>query len=342
MADHATHTQALLNQQMLVTPSPSPERSLCKVMLKTGIWVVGIPSWIYGITDRGMTAIADGYLSAMEIVQLLVASILFLSWLLLKPDNSSSGSGFTALQRYGKTEQLSSEPPSLPAPSSSHSQLSLLQQRAQELGQKYVASQTHILPFPYLCQIYHLLNLKHLESIHGFSLGNLKVIGVSHFQPTHQGGSLKFQTVLDSPFNILRIWRQPVVEVELTLHTPYLVELKIPAYQGKEITIIFNVVPLGQDVHQFVIDIYSDVEWPKSILRFIFQLAASLTLLEDLPYLRHLSTRNLRHSFEQTIPRHQTMQLFRRFIELYGSSFEVPQLLDIKSIQPVNQQFADI
>ncbi|HEY9848704.1 MAG TPA: hypothetical protein V6D28_04565 [Leptolyngbyaceae cyanobacterium] len=53
--------------------------------LKSGIWLVGISSWLFGITDRTIAALADGYLSAIDIMQLFTASFFFISWLFLKP-----------------------------------------------------------------------------------------------------------------------------------------------------------------------------------------------------------------------------------------------------------------
>lgn len=96
-------------------------------------------------------------------------------------------------------------------------------------------SQEYILPFPYLCQIYHLLNLRHLETIHKFSLNNLKVVRINQIKSTPIGGTITFETYLDSPFNVLRIWRQPIAEVDLILHTPYTVELSVPVYKEKEL-----------------------------------------------------------------------------------------------------------
>lgn len=55
-------------------------------MLKNGIWSVGIVSWLFGITDRTLAALMDGYLSALDIVQLSTAALLFVSWLFLKPE----------------------------------------------------------------------------------------------------------------------------------------------------------------------------------------------------------------------------------------------------------------
>ena len=160
-----------------------------------------------------------------------------------------------------------------------------------------------------------------MEDIHSFSLGNLKVVEVSEFQATQDGGKLKFKTLLDSPMNILRLWRDATVEVELTLHNPYTVELCIPAYGGKKVSVIFNALPIDETSHKLYIDMYSNLGWPKPLLRFVFHMAAMLTLLEDLPYLRKLAERNLQHLIsKQRVSRHRSMQLFDRFIDLYGGS----------------------
>lgn len=318
MTNHALPNK---NFNTVVGSEPSPERILCKVMLRSGIWFLGVLFWLFGVTDRGIAAFADGYLTVTEVSHFLVASFLFVSWLYMKPEELASDSNLLALQRYG-------------AISTSHQQgdLKIVETKMHDLNKRYVTSQTHVLPFPYFCQIYHLLNLKHLENIHSLSLGNLKVVEVNQIQPTHEGGKLKFKTVLDSPFNILRIWRQPIVEVELVLHSPYMVELKIPAYQGKEITVVFNVLPLSDAEHKLFIDIYSDLGWPKPLLRFILNFAARLTLLEDLPYLRKLAERNLHHLVESNNnSAHKTMQLFQRFVDLYGSSIELLQLQKVQN-----------
>ena len=60
-------------------------------MLKNGIWSVGIVSWLFGISDRTLAALMDGYLSALDIVQLCTAAFFFVSWLFLKPGGSSKG-----------------------------------------------------------------------------------------------------------------------------------------------------------------------------------------------------------------------------------------------------------
>ncbi|MBE9192824.1 hypothetical protein IQ230_21200 [Gloeocapsopsis crepidinum LEGE 06123] len=53
--------------------------------LKNGIWLLGTSSWLFGITDRTIASFSDGYLSAIDIIQLSTASFFFVSWLFLKP-----------------------------------------------------------------------------------------------------------------------------------------------------------------------------------------------------------------------------------------------------------------
>jgi hypothetical protein len=191
--------------------------------------------------------------------------------------------------------------------------------RMLQLNKHHIISQSYVLPIPYLCQIYHLLNLKHLESVHNFSLKGLKIGTVGQLETTTTGGSLKFETTLNPSLNILKFWRQPVVEVELTLHTPYTIELSIPVYHGQNITIVFNILPLGENSHKLFIDIYSAIFFPKPILQMLLHCAAYLTLFEDMSYLRKLADRNFSHGISNTmVYKHKTMQLFKRFVDLYG------------------------
>lgn len=62
------------------------------VALKNGIWLFGIASWLFGITDRSIASFSDGYLSAIDIIQLFTAAFFFMSWLYLKPQNLSNSS----------------------------------------------------------------------------------------------------------------------------------------------------------------------------------------------------------------------------------------------------------
>lgn len=273
------------------------------------IWLFGIPFWLFGITDRSLAALADGYLSVAEILQLLTTLFFFVSWLYLKPGETLNKNDVE--------------------PSQYEEYLCRTQADKLRLKKRHMISQEYILPFPYLSQIYHLLNLRHLETVHNFSLNNLRILNISHFQPTKIGGIIKFQTLLDSPLNPLKIWRQPIVEVDLILHTPYTIELSIPAYNDKRIVVIFQVFPLNDKEHKFFIDIYSDLEWPKPFLQIILHLAACLTLFEDLPYLRAISERRIERLFNPNLAsNHESMLLFKRFVELYGHSTATTRLIE--------------
>jgi hypothetical protein len=68
----------------------SSEATMFLDSLRNGIWLVGISSWLFGITDRSIASFADGYLSALDIVQLFTASFFFVSWLFLKPASKIS------------------------------------------------------------------------------------------------------------------------------------------------------------------------------------------------------------------------------------------------------------
>jgi hypothetical protein len=284
--------------------------------VKSVIWFVGIPSWLFAISDRTLAIFAKGHLSILEFVQLLTIVFFFVSWLYLKPELSSDSA-----DEDEPNYQLNIDAEQLEV------YKGIVASRMLQLQEQHVISQKYTLSFPYLCQIYHLLNLKHLETIHSFSLNNLRIVGVSQFEPTYNGGRIKFQTVLDSPFNVLRIWRQPLVDVNLTLLTPYTVELSIPVYNGKHITVLFNAVPLSNNTHKFFIDIYTNLEWPKPLLQTLLHIASILTLFEDLPYLRKLAERNIDRSFNSSKgSERDTMWLYKRFVDLYGSS-ELPAQL---------------
>jgi urea transporter len=52
---------------------------------KQRIWLLGISFWVLGMVDRSIAAFSDGYLSTLDLTQLLTASFFFVSWLFLKP-----------------------------------------------------------------------------------------------------------------------------------------------------------------------------------------------------------------------------------------------------------------
>jgi hypothetical protein len=297
-----------------ITVDFASEEPFSNNTLLNGFWLLGTSSWGFGIVNRTFMALADKYLSVVEISQLLAASLIFFSWFFFKPYSEVSKANFNrnflTLYEGQEIAKLKNQ----------HYFYATLK-RMFDLRNYHMIRQEYVFPFPYLCQIYHLLNLKHLEEVHSFSLNNLRIVKVSDFWTTEIGGALKFQTMLESPINTLRIWRQPLVEVNLTLHTPYTVELNVPVYNDKRIIVIFNVLPLSETEHKLYIDIYSNLGWPKPILQAVLHLAACLTVFEDLPYLQKLAERNLEkiiHS--RRISNHETMLLFKRFAELYSTN----------------------
>jgi hypothetical protein len=308
------------NDYEVMKRNQATEISLILAKVRNNIWLFGVPCWLLGIADRVVAVFADNHLIGVELLQLLATFVFFLGWLYLKPEQSFDGSSIRRLQSYQQD--------ALPCVDKGY--LHKAQARMSELQPQHMISQEYILPFPYLCQIYHLLNLKHLETIHNFSLSNLRVIKVSQVQPTTIGGTVKFQTVLESPLNALRIWRQPIVEAELTLHTPYTVELSIPVYDDKRIAVIFNALPTSDTEHSLLIDIYSNLKWPKPLLQILLHFASCLTLFEDLPYLHKLAQRNISRVFSlNRVSNHETMWLFRRFVDLYGSRLEPIQPAEV-------------
>ncbi len=72
---------------------PQSELSVFIASLKNGIWLLGVVSWLFGITDRSIASFSDGYLSAIEIMQLFTAFFFFVSWLYLKPTTSFNTEG---------------------------------------------------------------------------------------------------------------------------------------------------------------------------------------------------------------------------------------------------------
>jgi hypothetical protein len=281
--------------------------------LRAVVWWIGLPIWLFAASDRGLAALFDGYLASDELLQIVMVAALFISWLTLKPEL------FTELFTHDRDETAAEE---AFGTENDQSQLNLeaAHRRMEALSDYHLVSQSYVLPFSYLCQIYHLLNLKHLESIHSFSLNNLRVLNVTHLEKTDGGGLIKFQTILDSPWNILRIWRQPIAEIQLALLTPYTVELSIPVYGDKAITILFNAIPISPAKHQFRVDIYSNLEWYKPVLKALLHFASTLTLIEDLPYLLLLSQKDIRRLVNaERFKNQEMMWLYRRFLSLYGT-----------------------
>lgn len=285
---------------------------------RSHVWVLGILLFLVGLFEQVSVSLADHHVSFQQLCHFLAITFLAVSWVALKPELEV---GPDLGERLAAVESHSTLP---------HDQVHCSATRSimDGLDNYHVISQVHTLPFSYLSQIYHLLNLKHLETVHSNSLGSLKVVDVSDFQATQTGGAVKFKTTLNSPISILKIWRQSVVDVDLILHTPYMVELNIPVYGDKRMIVIFNVFPLGHTAHELFIDIYTDLKWPKFLLAPILHIAALFTVYEDLPYLKKLSERGLEGLLNPNKSlSHKTMWLFKRFVNLHGSRMVVHQTL---------------
>lgn len=290
--------------------------------LRNSIWFLGIPACLIGTSDRVIAMFADNYVSYREFSYVVTIVLILLGWIALKPKFEKN---LTLIEKFfsGHAEVASEHSNYHSNLGSKETHLLAARTRLLELQNYHVISQVYKLPFPYLSQIYHLLNLKHLETVHGVSLGSLKVVDVCSLEPTPLGGTVKFRTTLDSPFNLLKIWRQACVDVELILHTPYMVELKIPVYGGKKMIVMFNVLPLSETSHKFAIDIYTDLKFPKFLLYAMLHLAAFITLYEDLPYLKKLSDLNLGHLLKPAKASSQEMMwLFKRFVKLYAAQLQ--------------------
>ncbi|WP_156119797.1 hypothetical protein [Leptolyngbya sp. KIOST-1] len=295
----------LQNYLTQISEQRSPvEDTLKRNIFIYGMWLLAIPALIYGAIERGFSAFSQSAINAHDISYCMIGLIILMAWVCIGlAEDRSESEGLPGTQ--------------------------LVQTQTIPFDSTCIAQQSYRLPFPSLCQIYHLLNLKHLEDVHRFSLGNLKVIKVSHFQETQAGGHLRFKTVLDSPFNVLRLWRDPSVDVDLTIHSPHQIELKVPAYGQKFIRVLFNVIPVNSEEHYLCIQMFSDLRWPKELLKAILLLAASLTLLEDLPYLQHLAKRNYKQMVKQPQRRRnpsQAMQLFHRYVDLYADQHSTAHL----------------
>ncbi len=53
--------------------------------LKYGVWIFGMASWLFGISDRSIATFSDGVVSGIELMQLFTAMTFALAWYFLKP-----------------------------------------------------------------------------------------------------------------------------------------------------------------------------------------------------------------------------------------------------------------
>ena len=88
-----TFTYSFFSEVKEMMNQPTSNSDVFLTNFKTGIWLLGIISWLFGITDRSIASFSDGYLSAIDLMQLFTASFFFISWLYLKPSQAFSSGG---------------------------------------------------------------------------------------------------------------------------------------------------------------------------------------------------------------------------------------------------------
>ena len=94
--------------------------------------------------------------------------------------------------------------------------------------------------------------------------------------------------------------------------------------------------PFADNIHKLFIDIYSNIIFPKPILQIILHCASCLNLFEDLFYLNELANRNAGRWVRATRSSNRDiMQLFKRFVKLYGSSLGQPQSIGAIELRPI-------
>lgn len=86
----------LRNTFQITDSAPALEQSVFLAKLRNAIWLFGVSSWLFGITDRSIASLSDGYVSAWDLIQLATASFFFVSWLFLKPAKLATPSDKTS------------------------------------------------------------------------------------------------------------------------------------------------------------------------------------------------------------------------------------------------------
>jgi hypothetical protein len=194
------------------------------------------------------------------------------------------------------------------------------EKRMQELEELHLCSLDKDLSFNWLVQIYHLLSIEHLESYHSGSLNGMVVDEIVKFDPSKVGGSVEFSTTSSSPFGFVRMFRGAQSLVTLTMHSALTVELNIKVSSSQSFTVLFNVLPLSDNRHRFMIDIYG-LAGCKVLIGQVLKAASLYTINEDMEYYEMLGKRNLSNITAQTDINSppSKMDLIHRFFEVYGS-----------------------
>lgn len=322
--DNITETELAIELFDNKKSSKAVEIAFIFSRIRSGIWLFGIPSWVFGISDRSYAAFADGYLSAMEVIQLFTASLLFASWLFLNPENLVDNHDVIELEAdYGITHALNSE-----------------SNQKYMINKEHFLSKDYILPGSYWTNMFHTLNPLHLNHVHKITQNGIKVTEVTQYRETEMGGILTFASVMDQIpglitdiqkiikyipiINLLNKYidmlRRPAFTSQLILHSPYTTELYIPADKYYT-SIVFYVHPIEQNKCQLFIDFYSNLPIPKICKYILFQIITPIVVWEDKVYLLKLSQKDPEFftKIRRKVPDNHFLRLSQRFIELYGS-----------------------
>ncbi|MGG6269506.1 hypothetical protein ACQ4M3_36715 [Leptolyngbya sp. AN03gr2] len=62
---------------------------------RQGVWILGVPAWLFGLVERGIAAWSDTVITNLDLLQVLIAAFFLLGWLLLKPNLGSTESDRT-------------------------------------------------------------------------------------------------------------------------------------------------------------------------------------------------------------------------------------------------------
>lgn len=320
MQDNITITDLIENKKS----NKTEEIALFVSKFRNGIWLFGIPSWLFGISDRSYAALTDGYLSAVEITQLFTACLLFISWLFLRPEYLLDNNDVIALQ----------------GSCGNHQNLKSKSKQKHIISEEHFLSKEYILPGSYWTNMFHTLNPLHLNHVHKITQNGIKVTEVTQYQETDKGGILTFTSVMDQIpglitdiqktikyipiLNLLNKYidmlRRPAFTSQLILHGPYTTELYIPS-EKYYTSIVFYVHPIEENKCKLFIDFYSNLPIPKICKYILFQIITPIVVWEDKVYLLKLSQKD--PEFFRTIRRkvkdNHFLRLSQRFIELYGS-----------------------
>ncbi|MBF2017833.1 MAG: hypothetical protein IGS23_22080 [Rivularia sp. T60_A2020_040] len=319
MQNNITITELVENQKS----NKALEVALIFSRFRSGIWLFGIPSWLFGISDRSFAAFADGYLSVMEVIQLFTASFFFASWLFLRPEDLVDNHDIVLSGNHGNVTNFNPEP-----------------KEKYIISEEHFLSKQYILPGSYWTNMFHTLNPLHLNHVHKITQNGIKVTEVTQYRETEMGGILTFTSVMDQIpglitdiqkiikyipiINLLNKYidmlRRPAFTSQLILHSAYTTELYIPADKYYT-SIVFYVHPIEQNKCELFIDFYSNLPIPKICKHILFQIITPIVVWEDKVYLLKLSQKEPEFftKVRRKVPDNHFLRLSQRFIELYGS-----------------------